>query len=78
MPRRIRDAVLTMAVLLVLVAGAMGISPKLRAHWSVPAHVMSDAVVSSSEVARVYAGDNTYLMFFLVVAGVLFILMLRT
>jgi hypothetical protein len=89
MPRRLRDAVLTVAVLLVLFGVLMSISPTVRErvaqfadgksdHWQMPRQVASDALDSTSALALRYASNNTYLVCFLIAAGVLFFLMLRT
>ena len=89
MPRRLRDAAVTVVVLVVLFGVLMTISPLLRERVAQYEGAKSDALAAPSEMAsRVmtstsatairYAGNNTYLVGFLVVAGVLFILMLRT
>ena len=40
-------------------------------------HVASKVMTSTSATAVRYAGNNTYMVFFLIVAGLLFVLMLR-
>jgi hypothetical protein len=87
--RRLRDAIGTLVVLLALLGTVMTISPVLRErvaqvtgassnHWRVPAQIASKVMVSTGTTALRYAGANTYLVGFLVVAGLLFLLMLRT
>jgi hypothetical protein len=89
MPRRFRDAAGTTAVLLVLFGMLIAINPTVRErvtqfaggnadHWFVPGRIVSDVMVSTSATAFSYAADNSYMVFFLIVAGLLFILMLRT
>jgi len=89
MPRRLRDAALTVVVLLVLFGVLMAISPAMRERvamfeegksdqWSAPRQVASKVMVSTSAMAIRYAGNNAYLVGFLIVAGMLFFLMLRT
>ena len=89
MPRRLRDAVITSAVLLVLFGVLMSVSPAVRERvalfadaksdeWRVPRQIASKALGSTSAMAFRYAGNNAYLVGFLIVAGLLFFLMLRT
>ena len=89
MPRRFRDAAAAALVLLVLFAILMAIAPPVRdrvlqfaggsrAQWLVPGQIVSGALAAASATAPGYAADNSYLVFFLIVAGLLFILMLRT
>ena len=89
MHRRLRDAAGTAAVLLVLFGVLMTMSPLLRERVSqlsrdksdrvlVPAKdVVSNVMVSTGATAVRYATNNGYKVVFLIVAGVLFILMLR-
>jgi hypothetical protein len=87
--RRFRDAAAAALALLALVAILMAIAPPVRdrvlqfargsrAQWLVPAQIVPGALATVSATARGYAADNSYLVFFLAVAGLLFILMLRT
>ena len=89
MPRRFRDAAGALAALLVLFAMLMVTSPPLRTRvlelaggprgqWLAPGRAVSDVVGSAGAVAISYAADNSYMVFFLIIAGLLFILMLRT
>jgi hypothetical protein len=88
MPRQIRDLVVTMVVLLVLVVMLVSINPRLRERagqlagngeaWGALTGALGHAVQSASGVVTSFAGDNQYMFAFLVVAGVLFVLMLRT
>ena len=89
MHRRLRDAAGAALVLLVLFGVLMTMSPLVRERVSEVAGGKSDGVLapatqvaekvmtSTSATAVRYAGNNTYLVCFLVVAGLLFILMLR-
>jgi hypothetical protein len=88
-PRRLRDAAAAVLVLVALFAILMVFAPSVRDHvrqfaggssaqWLMPAHVAAGALAVVSTTARGYAADNSYLVFFLIVAGLLFILMLRT
>jgi hypothetical protein len=89
MPRKFRDAVGTAAVLFVLFAVLLMIAPTVRervlefagggrSQWMAPGQVITDAMASASATALSYAAGNSYLVFFLIVAGLLFFLMLRT
>jgi hypothetical protein len=89
MPRRFRDAALSAAVLLVLFGMLVAVNPTVRERvtqfvggksdqWFVPGRIMSGVMASTSATALSYAADNSYMVFFLIVAGLLFILMLRT
>ena len=89
MPRRFRDAAAAVLVLLGLFAILMVFAPAVRdrvqqfaggsrAQWLVPGQIAAGALAAVSTTARGYAADNSYLVFFLIVAGLLFILMLRT
>jgi hypothetical protein len=89
MPRRFRDAAGTTAVLLVLFGMLMTFNPIVRDRvtqftggkaesWFVPGRVVSDVMASTSATVFSYAADNSYMVFFLIVAGLLFIMMLRT
>ena len=75
-------------MLLVLFGALMAFSPEVRERVTlvaggqsdqlvVPRQVASKMMTSTSATAVRYAGNNTYLVFFLIVAGLLFILMLR-
>ena len=86
--RRLRDAAGTAAVLMVLFGTVMAVSPALRERVTLiadgqsdqlagPRSVVSKAMNATGATAVRYAGNNTYLVFFLIVAGLLFILMLR-
>jgi hypothetical protein len=88
-PGRLRDAAAAALVLLVLFAILMVFAPPVRdrvlqlaggsrAQWLVPGQIAAGALAAVSTTARGYAADNSYLVFFLIVAGFLFILMLRT
>jgi hypothetical protein len=90
MPRRVRDLVVTIAVLMVLFGALVSIDPRIRERaselsggvsqqdWNVSTGVVEHAMTSVLAVASSFAADNTYLFSFLVVAVVLFVLMLRT
>ena len=89
MPRRLRDAAAAVLVLAALFAILLVFAPPVRdqvrqlaggssAQWLVPVHVAAGALAVVGTTARGYAADNSYLVFFLIVAGLLFILMLRT
>jgi len=90
MPKRIRDLAGTLAVLLVLFGVLMSIDPRVRDRagefatdirsdeWSSPRGTLSNIAWSAVAIVTNYAADNTYLFAFLVVAGVLLLLMLRT
>lgn len=89
MLRRSRDAAAAALTLLAFVAILMAIAPPVRdralqlasgsrAQWLVPGRIVAGALATASATARGYAADNSYLVFFLIVAGLLFILMLRT
>jgi hypothetical protein len=89
MPRRLRDAAGTVLVLAVLFGVLMAASPAVRERvalfadgrsdeWAAPRQAASQALVATGSMAVRYAGANTYLVCFLIVAGLLFFLMLRT
>jgi hypothetical protein len=86
--RRLRDAVITVAVLLVLGGTLLTISPALRERVAQvttgqvnplqePRQIVSKEMNASGATAIRYASNNTYMVVFLIVAGVLFVLMLR-
>ena len=86
MPRRLRDVAGTAAVLLMLFTLLMVFAPKVRervigggrGQWLEPGRYMSDVMASAGATAMSYTTDHSYMVFFLIVAGVLFLLMLRT
>ena len=89
MPRRIRDLVCTVATLVVLFGLLTAFNPRVRGRladltggtgqqWTEPGQAVGNVVVATGEMVSGYAADNTYLFFFLVVAVVMLILMLRT
>jgi hypothetical protein len=90
MPRQIRDTVITLAALCVLFMMLLSFSPGLRERagefrggftsqqWDVSGGVVSQALGAAMGVVSGFAADNTFMFVFLVVAGVLFVLMLRT
>lgn len=88
MHRRLRDAAGTALVMVVLFGVLMTVSPVVRQRVAIIAgadsteisgtqHVASKVMASTGATAVRYAGNNTYMVFFLVVAGLLFVLMLR-
>src|SRR5204862_4922478 len=88
-PRRLRDAAAAVLVLSVLFAILMVFAPPVRdramqfaggsrEQWLVPGQIVAGALAAVSTTARGYAADNSYLVFFLIIAGLLLILMLRT
>lgn len=90
MPTRIRDLAGTIAVLIVLFGVLISINPRVRDRagalavdmrsdeWSASQGAISNVVGSVVAIVSGYAADNTYLFSFLIVAGVLLLLMLRT
>ena len=91
MPRRVRDLVVTIAVLMVLFVALVSIDPRIRERagdlssgrisqqdWNASSGAVEKAMSSVMTVTSAFATDNTYLFSFLVVAVVLFVLMLRT
>jgi hypothetical protein len=89
MPRSLRDAAGAAAVLLVLFATLMVFVPSMRqkvlplasgTHTQLldPGRMASGVMQSTAAMALSYASDNTYMVGFLIVAGFLFFLMLRT
>jgi hypothetical protein len=89
MPKGFRDAALTAASLLALFGILVAFNPDVRANVKqiaggnneqllVPARVVSGATNSTGTLAMTYAADHSYMVFFLIVGGFLFILMLRT
>lgn len=90
MPRQIRDTVITLAALCVLFMMLLSFSPGLRERaaefrgasigqqWDVSGGAVGQAMGVAMGVVSGYAGDNTFMFVFLVVACVLFVLMLRT
>ena len=90
MARRIRDLFGTVVVLCVLFGVLVSINPRVRERFGHFAGGVSDQEWSQSEgaignslrsvvaVVSGFAADNTYLFSFVVVAGVLLFLMLRT
>jgi hypothetical protein len=88
-PRRFRDAAGALAVALVLFTVLMVTVKPVRqrvmqfahgssAEWLAPGHAVSGVMTDATSVALGYAAGNLYLVFFLIVAGFLFLLMLRT
>jgi hypothetical protein len=87
--RRLRDAAITVVVLLVLGGTLLTISPALRERVSLvtsgqggdplqaPRQVVTKEMNATSATAIRYAGNNTYMVVFLIVACLLFLLMLR-
>ena len=77
---------LTVATLLVLFAALVSINPRLRERtqelavnpqWDSLRGTVVHAVVSSTSIVHGYAGDNTYMVTFLIAACVCVVLMLR-
>ncbi len=88
MPRKFRDAVLSTAGLLVLFGTLVAVSPLVRERftqfaggtneqWAAPGRTASSLMASAGVTATSYASDNSYQVFFLIVAAVLFFMMLR-
>jgi hypothetical protein len=88
MHRRLRDVAGTAGVMLVLFGALMTMSPEVRERVALVAESKNDQVADTRQAASKvmtasgatavrYAGNNTYMVFFLIVAGCLFILMLR-
>jgi hypothetical protein len=86
--RKLRDAVITVTVLLVLAGTLLAISPALRERVALvtsgqgdplqaPRQAVSKEMNATGATAIRYAGNNTYMVVFLIVAGLLFLLMLR-
>ena len=74
--------------MLVLFGALMTMSPEVRERVALvaesrndqisgPRQAASKVMTSTSATAVRYAGNNTYMVFFLIVAGLLFVLMLR-
>jgi hypothetical protein len=85
--KRVRDLVVTLAVLVLLFAMLAAINPRVREHFHEMTAEMQGRQIESSfgsaasaaaAVGASYAGDNPFLLSFLVVAVVLFMAMLRT
>ncbi len=77
---------LTVVTLLVLFAALASINPRLRERtqeiavnpqWESLRGTVVHAVVSSTSIVHGYAGDNTYMVTFLVAACVFVVLMLK-
>ena len=87
---RVRDLTSTLVVLAVLFGMLMLINPRVRERagqisgdvqnqqWDSPAGPVGDVATTVLAMTGSYAADNPFLFSFLVVAGVLFVLMLRT
>jgi hypothetical protein len=88
--RRIRDVVVTLAVLAVLFGLLMAVNPQVRERmghmtgdvqsqqWEASDEVVGSFVRSAVATTSNYATDNPFLFPFVAVAAVLFVLMLRT
>jgi hypothetical protein len=85
---RLRSAIASVGVLLVLSGGLMFISPALRERMAqvsdsrneqlaASKQIVSKAMTSSGATAMWYAGNNTYLVVLCIAAGLLFFLMIR-
>ena len=86
MPRKISDLIVTVLALLVLFVMLISINPDLRERTrQFVAHPQGDALqstithafVSGAAVVHGYAGENTYMVTFLVAACLLTVLMLK-
>jgi hypothetical protein len=90
MPKRVRDLLATIAVLVVLFGMLVSINPRVREHasglsggvseqeWTASTGAVEKVVHSVVVMTSHYAADNTYLFVFGIAAVVLFVLMLRT
>ena len=85
--KRLRNASATLAMLAVLFGLLLAINPRVReSAGQISGDVQSQqwqastgsAAASAMSMTSYYASDNPYLFSFLLVAGVLFVLMLRT
>lgn len=86
MTRRIRNFVVTGVGLTILFAVLLAVDPRLRdratqmvvdREFHAVQSTISQAVAMTTGVAGDYAGDNTYMVTFLVAACVLVVLMLK-
>ena len=85
-PRRLKDVVLTIVTLVVLFGTLVSINPRLREQteqfashprWDAIGGTVAQTVVSGTTIVEGYAGDNTYLFWFLIAACVFVVLMLK-
>ena len=84
--RKIRDLAISVVALLVLTAGLVSISPRLRERaaqivtdpqWESARSTVQQVAGSAVLMFRGYAGENTYLFTFLVAACCFVVLMLK-
>jgi hypothetical protein len=90
MKKKFRDTAIALAALIALLVMMISINPRLRERagemtggisnqqWETGSTVVSQTVDSIIAVTSGYAGDNIYLLAFLVAACLLFVMMLRT
>jgi hypothetical protein len=88
--KRMREAAVTLLVVGMLFAMLILINPRVREsagqlggdvqnqHWEASAAPVGNVAASVISMTSYYAPDNPYLFSFLIVAGVLFVLLLRT
>ena len=85
-PRKIKDMVLTVVTMVVLFGVLVSINPRLRerAHQIISNPQQDDisgavaaTVLSSTSIMQGYAGDNTYMVTFLIAACIFVVLMLK-
>jgi len=81
-----KDVVLTIATLVVLFGTLVSINPRLREQteqfashprWDAIGGTVTQTLVSGTTIVQGYAGDNTYLFWFLVAACIFVVLMLK-